>query len=62
MAYRRVNVYEFDWYRPEDIPVCDRCEQEIRGDYAETSDRRMLCRDCFEHERLNEEEAEWWTA
>lgn len=59
MGYRRVNVYEFDWYRPEDIPVCDRCECEIRGEYAETRDQRVLCPDCVDDEHLEEGSVEW---
>ena len=61
MAYKCVNVWEGEWYRPEYVPVCDRCENEIRGEYAETRDWRLLCEDCVEAEDISEEDVTWRT-
>lgn len=60
MGYRSVNVYEFGWYRPEEIPVCDRCERDIHGEYAETRDQRVLCPECVHDEHIDEGSVEWW--
>ena len=64
MSFKKVNVFEFDQFRPEEIPVCDWCEHEIRGDVAVVTrpgynEENEYCPHCAELLEIPEEAIEW---